>query len=187
MWKKGVVCGKKYKIERFLVRRFTTTNTHVMIPFMDAYRLALEQARSELAGTQQKLKSLTLRVSQLESVVAQLEAITGDTGTPLIPSLPFQPPQQAIATTPIAPILDKVPLWKAIINALNGKKGNFTVPEAIAALERTGRHIISENRVNIVRNTLIQNKAFARIASGHYCVVGYEDRTNEKEATEATS
>lgn len=158
-----------------------------MIPFMDAYRLALEAARSELAGTQQRLKSLTLRVSQLESVVAQLEAITGDTGTPPVPSLPFQAPQQTIATTPIAPIFDKVPLWKAIINALNGKKGNFTVPEAIAALERTGRHIISQNRVNIVRNTLIQNKAFARIEPGRYCVVGYEDKTSEKEATEATS
>jgi hypothetical protein len=159
---------------------------------MDAYRLALDQGREELAEAQKSLKVLTLRVSQLESIVAQLEAFTGG-NTPT--SDPFQLEIPRLVSTPVqtSSALQRTsvppPLWKAIINALNGKKGNFTVPEAIAALERTGRHIFSENRTNIVRNTLIQNKAFGRLSPGHYYVMGYEEgiATNDKEDTEATS
>jgi hypothetical protein len=149
---------------------------------MDAYRLAIEQARKELAEAQQKLKTFSLRVSQLESLVAQLEAITLNAQEALPPPNLFEltarmpEPAAGIHSKPEPP-----PLWRAIINALNGKKSGFTVPEAIAALERTGRHIASPNRSNIVRNTVIHNKAFGRLGSGRYYVLGYLTTGNEKE------
>ncbi len=155
---------------------------------MDAYRLAIDQAKDELTDARERLKALTLRVSQLESVVTQLEALTAAASPARGPMLfdaqvnnpktgPFSGyfpvgttivtgriidtdwPLKAPANTPVEP---PPPLWKAIVNALNGKKSDFTVPEAIAALERTGRHVASPNRLNIVRNTLIHSKAFGR-------------------------
>jgi hypothetical protein len=162
---------------------------------MDAYRLAIDQARTELAESQQKLKALTLRVSQLESVVTQLEALTA-MGIIPAPSSQFELPKPSVPLAPPATASPvkvpevQPPLWKAVINALNGKKGDFTVPDALAALERTGRRIGSPNRLNIIRNTLIQNKAFGRLGTGHYYVVGYEETgapINEKEAPKGTS
>jgi len=162
---------------------------------MDAYQLAIDQARTELAQAQQKLKALTLRVSQLESVVTQLEALTVAHVTPKTPLL-FNASTASIPNAlavPIAPTNTsevQPPLWKAIVNALNEKKSDFTVPDALAALERTGRSIGSPNRLNIIRNTLIHNKAFGRLGVGHYYVMGYEEtntNTSEKEATDVTS
>lgn len=156
---------------------------------MDAYHLAIEQARKELAEAQLKLKSLTLRVSQLEAVVTQLEALTAPkTASPDPSQLGIVALTSALnLVAPTAQQIDLQPLWKAIINALNGKKADFTVPDALAALERTGRRINSPNRLNIVRNTLIQNKAFRRISPGHYCVVGYEAFTSHSNDEEASS
>ena len=156
---------------------------------MDAYRLAIEQARKELTEAQQKLKVITLRVSQLESLVTQLEALTLANAEPASPSLFSQDtvaPTVSAAAKPVTVLQTEAQpsLWKAIINALNGKKGDFTVPEAIAALERTGRHIASPNRVNIVRNTVIQNqKAFGKLSTGHYFVRGYEKEVPSEEKT----
>jgi hypothetical protein len=124
------------------------------------------------------LKGIQLRIAQLDSLVAQLEALTG-------PPKPesgqlFETPKPSLPPVVVSPAKEvpqaQIPLWKAIVNSLNGKKGDFTVPEAIAALERTGRHIESPNRTQIVRNTLIQNKNFGRLeVPGHYYVVGFED------------
>ena len=148
---------------------------------MDAYGLALDQARKELAAAQPTLKALMLRVSQLESFVAQAEALTG--GKPSVPSSSsptlFEASKPPVANAPVAVPSDKTttqpPLWKAIINALNGKKGDFTVPDALEALERTGRRIESQNRMNIIRNTIIQRKnEFGRLKTGHYFVRGFE-------------
>jgi hypothetical protein len=161
---------------------------------MDAYGLALDQARKELDEAQPKLKALMLRVSQLESFVAQAEALTGGNKSPTSASL-FEEAMPTVPALLIAASADQAtappPLWKAIINALDGKKGDFTVPEALGALARTGRLIESQNRMNIIRNTIIQRKReFGRLKTGHYFVRGFE-RTdisaNEKEATEATS
>jgi hypothetical protein len=176
---------------------------------MDAYQLAINQAKEELAEAQQKLKMLTLRVSQLESVVTQLEALTaagsrerergplfaldGEILKSNLPRLSFQPHDGGAAqwsstlTTAVPlPAEPQPPLWKAIINALNGQKSDFTVPQALAALERTGRHIKSPNKLNIIRNTLIHSKAFGRLGSGHYHVVGYEPKPFEEQEKEAS-
>jgi hypothetical protein len=162
---------------------------------MDAYSLALDQARKELVDAQSKLKALMLRVSQLESFVAQAEALMGGELKPISQDL-FEASREHTAVPPsVASTVqsgDQPPIWKAIINALNGKKGDFTVPEALAALERTGRHIQSPNRLNIIRNTIIQrDKEFGRLGIGHYFVRGFQNttavETNEKEAPEGTS
>jgi hypothetical protein len=154
---------------------------------MDAFQLALAQGREELLKAQQTLKEMNLRVSQLESVVTQLEALTAgaatsDSSKPNAPTL-FETPRTIIATGRVVAHAGRVgiqpPLWRAIINALNGKKANFTVPEALAALERNGRRMLSPNRLNIIRNTLIQNKAFGRLSPGHYYVKGFETEIQE--------
>lgn len=159
---------------------------------MDAYRLALDQGRKELAQAQQSLKALSLRVSQLESIIAQLEVFTGGNEPVPAPSL-FEAPESRLP--PVQNLVQvehpsvqqpsvQAPLWKAIINALNGKKSDFTVPEAVAALERTGRRMLSPNRLNIVRNTVIQNKAFGRLSTGHYYVRGFEIDVQERKTEE---
>jgi hypothetical protein len=155
---------------------------------MDAYTLALIQARKELEEAKQQFKIYSLRVSQLESFVAQAEALTTAMLPPASPSL-FEEKklstQAALLVTP-EDQGGQIPLWRAIINSLNEKKSSFSVPDAIAALARTGRHIESENRLSIVRNALKQKPdKFKRIAVGVYCVIGFEvnagEGTKEKE------
>ena len=175
---------------------------------MDAFRLALEQGTKELETAKSQQRVLAFRISQLEAIVAQLSAFIAKNPTdiPAIPSMfgssakLFDSAEQAVAA--ISPIQasipqtveapEKVPLWKAIINALNGNKGDFSVPQAVKALERIGRIIESKNRLNIVRNTLIQrDDIFGRFGNGHYFVRGFETQSGptEKEVspTEKTS
>lgn len=160
---------------------------------MDAYRLALEQGEKELAEAQNQHRRIALRVSQLEALVTQLRAFVvkgGSVDTPLFDS--STPTVTAVVPGATVNTADnRAPLWKAIITALNGQKGDFTVPNALMALERTGRIIESKNRLNIIRNTLIQrNDLFGKLGTGHYFVHGFEKKNseeNEKEATEVTS
>jgi hypothetical protein len=100
-----------------------------------------------------------------------------ETAKPIVAPVPTTALTERSSTQP--------PLWKAIINALNGKKADFTVPEALAALERNGRRMLSPNRLNIIRNTLIQNKAFGRLSPGHYYVRGFEIDMKEGKSEEA--
>jgi hypothetical protein len=141
-----------------------------------SYSIALKDAREELDQAISQKKSLDLRVAQLEAVIAQLQALVDSSPAPASKPL-FEPPARVQATG------SPTPLWKAIVDSLNGFKGNFTVPIAVKSLERTGRHIESKNRLNIVRNTLKQREdIFGRhepekFGQGHYFVKGFE---NEK-------
>jgi len=151
---------------------------------MDAYELALEQARKELTEAQTAQRHIALRVAQLEAVVTQLQALIakGSAGTsaPLFDSSASAGESPAPAS-PQRTEIAEWPLWKAIINALNGQKGDFTVPQALKALERNGRTVPSRNRLNIIRNTLIQrNDLFGRSATGHYFVRGFEGPQREE-------
>jgi hypothetical protein len=139
----------------------------------EIYYKTLDEARFELHCATQEAKRLTLRISQLEALIAQLEALIGSS---LPASAPlFEEPRPSLAVASQDRTAAQIPLWKAIIAALNGKKADFSVPEALAALERNGRHIESPNRKNIVRNTLIQrDDLFGRLGTGHYFVRGYE-------------
>jgi multidrug resistance efflux pump len=160
---------------------------------MDAYRLALEQGEKELAEAQNLYRKLALRISQLEAIVTQLRAFVVKGGSADTPLFDTSTPIVTAAATGanVNDAENRAPLWKAIINALNGQKGDFTVPNALKALERTGRIIESKNRLNIIRNTLIQrNDLFGKLGTGHYFVHGFEKKNseeNEKEAIELTS
>jgi hypothetical protein len=154
---------------------------------MDAYRLALEQGEKELAEAQTQYRKLTLRVSQLEALVAQLRAFVSKGGITDAPLFGFAEAKVTTVTAPPPASQEesRPPLWKAIINALNGDKGDFTVPQALHALERTGRIIESQNRLNIIRNTLIQREnVFGRLGTGHYFVRGHESVQHEQNSGE---
>ena len=77
-----------------------------------------------------------------------------------------------------------VPLWRAIIASLNGKKGDFTVPDALTALERAGRFINSPNKKSIIRNALKQKPdKFRRLpVAGHYAVRDNDHHAENEEA-----
>jgi len=175
---RGNVC-EKLQVKQGKVAAITGNSfqRRATMATMNAYQLALEQGRRELSTAQKELKTLQLRVSQLESIVTQLEAFTSVNSTE---------DSSQFSLLDVSPITtsnmssDQPPLWKAIINALNGNKGDFTVPQAVAALERTGRVIASTNRNNIVRNTIIHNKNFGRLGTGHYYVIGYENSRSEE-------
>ena len=149
-----------------------------------AYQTALAEAKEELVVVNREAKRLTLRSSQLEAVVAQLEALIASAEPSPVPLF-----DAASVPVPSAPPVAKepqLPLWKAIVAALNENKSDFTVPDAIKALERLGRRIESKHRLNIVRNTMIQrDDIFGRLATGHYFVRAFEGGViKEKEKKE---
>lgn len=157
--------------------------------FMDAFELALEHGLKELDDARRRQRLINLRVEQLEAIVAQLRAFTtSDIGNVAAPPSLFDSSQQLRAATfpdQSEKCDSSVPLWKAILNALNGSKSDFTVPEALRALERTGRTIASKNRLNIVRNTILQKEEiFGKLSAGHYYVRGFERAEHEREGSE---
>jgi hypothetical protein len=165
---------------------------------VNAYQLALEQAKKELADAQSQQRQLSLRISQLEAIVTQLHAFivkgNANAPSPLFEAVAATTTAQDTGAQPesiAAPVAssagDLPPLWKAILTALNGDKADFTVPQAVRALERNGRIIHSHNRLNIVRNTLIQREDLfgkhdpALFGPGHYFVRGFEFKRSEDE------
>jgi hypothetical protein len=149
-----------------------------------AYQTALTEAREELVVVNREAKRLTLRASQLEAVVAQLEALIASAEPSPVPL--FDAASVPVPSATPETKESQLPLWKAILAALNENKGDFSVPDAIKALERTGRHIESKHRLNIVRNTMIQrDDIFGRHRTGRYFVRGFEGEViEEKEKKE---
>jgi hypothetical protein len=146
----------------------------------NSYNLALADARDELVYAHADEKRISLRISQLEAVIAQLEAIIA-TSAPASAPLFDAVKEPVEATKPTTSESAQVPLWKAIVAAMNGSKADFTVPMAYNALRRTGRNIESPNRLNIIRNTLIhKDEVFGRLEHGHYFVRGFENATQQK-------
>jgi hypothetical protein len=145
------------------------------------YKTALTQAREDLVAVSREAKRITLRLSQLEALVAQLEAIIASSEPSPVPL--FDSASVSVSASATAAPEPQVPLWKAIVAALNGQKSDFTVPDALKALERNGRIIESKNRLNILRNTLIQRSdIFGRLTTGHYCVRGFEGEVHAEQA-----
>jgi multidrug resistance efflux pump len=148
----------------------------------EPYTLALSKARAELEAANQEVKAANLRISQLEAVIAQLEALIAS-AKPVPMSLSFfeERPEHGDILPANKVLGPPVPLWKAIVSALNGKKADFTVPDACAALDRTGRFINSPNKKSIVRNALKQKpEMFVKLPEmGHYRVRGFEEKTEE--------
>ncbi|MGA2569395.1 MAG: hypothetical protein ABSF23_02640 [Terracidiphilus sp.] len=154
----------------------------------DAYKLALASAREEHGKLTQEMKALNFRVSQLEALIAQLDALI-KSATPVpgklfeVARIVLPEEQSAIEQRPSE---SPAPLWKAIIASLAGKKDDFTVPDVVGALERTGRFINSPNKKAIVRNALKQRPdKFQKLRiAGHYRVREPEEMKNEEGAIE---
>lgn len=139
------------------------------VGMMNTYESALTDARKELGAAKLQQEAITLRIERLEAFIAHAAALIEPRSAPLF----------AAANVPVPlPVVEDAsdgPLWKVLIMALNGKKPRFTVPEAVAALDRIGRKINSKNRGTIVRNAIKDKPLlFGRHGAGFYFVRGYE-------------
>jgi hypothetical protein len=147
----------------------------------EPYTLALAKARTELEAANQEVRAANLRISQLESIIAQLEGLIAS-AKPVTASLFSKEDHAHLDAQFPEPKGPPPPLWKAIIAGLNGKKADFTVPDACAALDRTGRFISSPNKKSIVRNALRQKPdTFIKLSEGHYGVRGFVSSEEETE------
>lgn len=128
------------------------------------YTRALTEAQTELVGIRQEYDRLAKRKAQLEALIANL--------TPLLPAsanvLGF--PEDAaddyqIGEKPLQPI------WKSILQSINGKHNSFSVKDALEGLERIGRGVDSPNKFQIVRAVLIRKtENFEKIGPGEFRV-----------------
>lgn len=138
---------------------------------LNEYHSALKKARTDLAEAKMQLDSLTMLIERLEAFIAHAEILAGPRTAPLFESAQVPVPAPALPTEAA-----QGPIWKILVTALNGKKGRFTVPEAVAALDRIGRNIPSKNRATIVRNALKDKPTvFGKHGEGLYFVRGYEN------------
>ena len=137
---------------------------------MNAYESAFNDAREELSRAKQQQEAIGLRIERLEAFIAHAAALIEPRTAPL-----FAAASVSVPTPPAIEDSSRDPLWKVLITALNGKKGRFTIPEAVAALDRIGRVINSKNRGTIVRNAIKDKPAlFGRHEVGYYYVKGHE-------------
>jgi hypothetical protein len=138
------------------------------------YARALAEAKQEHLTICLQVEAMLKRKEQLEAVIANL--------SPLLPEPKSGPtfdfPE---GETPlIAAALPPQPIWKSIVQAINGKGDAFTVKDALQALERIGRPIESPNRFQIARAVLTKKtQNFKQIGPGLFALVDH----NEKEAS----
>lgn len=137
------------------------------------YARALAEAKQELLTVGLQMSSLIKRKEQLEAVIANLSPLLPE---PTKPTLNF--PQGDLPPIPAA--LPPQPIWKSIIQSINGKSDGFTVKDALQALERIGRPIESPNRFQICRAVLKKKTDnFEQTAPGKFVV----KKRNEKEVS----
>jgi hypothetical protein len=137
------------------------------------YARALAEAKQELLALRLQMEALTKREEQVEALIANLAPLLPE---PAKPTLNF--PQSDLPAIPAA--LPPQPIWKSIVQSINGKGEGFTVKDALQALERIGRPVESPNRFQIVRAVLTKKtQNFTQIGPGMFALV---DR-NEKEVS----
>lgn len=142
-----------------------------LIYMSNEYQSALKKARTDLADAKMQRDSLAMLIERLEAFIAHAEVLAGPRTAPLFENAHVPVPEPLPA-----PNSAQEPIWKALVTGLNGKKGRFTVPEGLAALDRIGRKINSKNRATIVRNAIKDKPSvFGKYSEGVYYVRGYED------------
>jgi hypothetical protein len=134
------------------------------------YARALAEAKQELLALCLQVEAMMRRKEQLEAVIANL--------TPLLPEPKSDPtlnfPEGEIPA--IAVPLPPQPIWKSIVQAMNGKNDAFTVKDALQALERIGRPIESPNRFQIARAVLTKKtQNFKQIGPGLFALVDHDE------------
>ena len=151
--------------------------------FMDAttdiFAQALAKAKTDLAALEVDFNRLVLRKSQLEAFITNAEPLV-PTSTHTVASapLPYRKPTNVPA----------VPIWKSIVQSINGKGDSFSVNDALDGLIRIGRPIGSPNRVQIVRNVLMTKiENFEQVAPGRFKVIRGGVQEKEVASEEGTS
>lgn len=138
------------------------------------YARALAEAKQEHLSLCLQVEALMRRKEQLEAVIANLSPLLPEPKND--PTLNFPQGEIPGIATPLAP----QPIWKSIVQAINGKRDAFTVKDALQALERIGRTIESPNRFQIVRAVLTKKtQNFKQIGPGLFALVPH----SEKEAS----
>ena len=133
-----------------------------MISSESIYGKAIAEAKSELALLSLEYDKLAKRKAKLEAFIAYAEPLVPVTLTALSDAVE---PLLASAKVP------SVPIWRSIINSINGKRDSFSVREALDALESIGKPVKSPNKFQIVR-TVLKKKTdnFEQIAPGLFRV-----------------
>jgi hypothetical protein len=141
------------------------------VPSSNIYARALAEAKQELLTVHHQIDTLAKRMEQLEALIANLSPLLPPEKSP---TLNF--PEQKLPVT--AAVLPPQPIWKSILQAINGKGESFSVKDALQALERIGRPIESPNKFQIARAVLKKKtENFKQIAPGTFAVI----KRNEKE------
>lgn len=123
----------------------------------------------------QELRSIEVRKAQLEAFIANAAPLlskSSDTPRPSIPAAksPRKPSNRLPARDRHAPGGGD-PLWKSILLSINGKHAEFSIREALQALDRMGRGIDSKSADQIVRSTLKRKtEYFEKIGTGRFRV-----------------
>jgi hypothetical protein len=140
---------------------------------LELYIRALAAARAELATIRTEYERLGKRKSQLEAFIAN--------GEPLIPEGPQLPqltfPEPTIEGKAMPPLRGPMPRWKEIVLSINGKGDNFSVSDALHALERMGRPVKANNPFQIVRAELLRKTdKFRKLGPGRYALVKGDEK-----------
>ena len=125
------------------------------------YTRAFAEAQTELVAIRNDYDRLAKRKAQLEALIANLA--------------PLLPVDEKIAdkATDDYEIVPKPPqpIWKSVLQSINGKHDSFSVKDALEALERIGRGVDSPNKFQIVRAVLIRKTDnFEKIGPGEFRV-----------------
>ncbi len=149
----------------------------VETPAISIYSRALAEAKVELLKLTYEIESLSKRKAQIEAVIANLTPLLPQVASP---TLNF--PKQDIPVVSTA--LLEQPIWKSILQSLNGNEDSFSVRDAIDALERIGRPIESPNRFQIVRAVLKKKTDnFEQIKPGVFAIKRKEKEVPSEEKT----
>src|ERR1700677_1908437 len=126
------------------------------------YAMALSNAKAELQSLKSKFDEIAKRKLKLEAFIANAEPLV-EGGERLLRLTSPQIEEEDEG--------EKKPLWELIKLAINGKGNAFSVADAIQALDRIGKPVMSPNKVQIVRNALIKRTdTFSKLSPGVYAV-----------------
>jgi hypothetical protein len=133
------------------------------------YIRSIGAARRELEAINGECDRLGKRKAQLEAFIANAEPLLPRESD--APTLRF--PEPTNLNRHVMPAPAQMPMWRAIVFGINGKKQRFTVGDAIAALDRIGRPVTSKNKFQIVRAELKRKTdVFESVGTGVYAVKG---------------
>jgi hypothetical protein len=131
----------------------------VLVESNSIYEQGVQFAKRELASLTVEFEKLAERKQRLEAYIAIAEPlITGKSS-------------KTANGAPSSSLPPGIPIWKAIKLSINGKGSEFSVKDALEALERIGRPVTGKNNFQIVRKVLTdKTDEFDKIGIGKYAL-----------------